>query len=308
MRKWNYLFEVPEQKKIRVIVHTDCKNEADDQFALAQHVMTPKFVVTGIIGAHFNTNYREYGPGNTAKASVEEIHKVLSLMDIDDMYDVYEGAGYPMVSETEPRDSAGARYIIEEAMKDDPRPLYIACLGGVTDLASAILLKPEICSRMTCIWIGGGNYPEGCWEFNMGQDVAAANVLMKSEMPLWQIPMNTYKQMTVSLAELQLYVRPCGAIGKYLFEQMVEFNDNAANVAHWPHGEIWGLGDNPTIAVLLEEQEKTDSYTVRPAPCIRYDDMKYSYEQENRAIRVYHKVDSRLTLSDLFAKLKLNFG
>ena len=28
---WNYAFQVPEQKKIRYIVHTDCKNEADDQ-------------------------------------------------------------------------------------------------------------------------------------------------------------------------------------------------------------------------------------------------------------------------------------
>ena len=41
-RQWNYDFEVPEQKKIRMIVHTDCKNEADDQFALAHHLMTPK--------------------------------------------------------------------------------------------------------------------------------------------------------------------------------------------------------------------------------------------------------------------------
>lgn len=26
---WNYAFQVPEQKKLRYIVHTDCKNEAD---------------------------------------------------------------------------------------------------------------------------------------------------------------------------------------------------------------------------------------------------------------------------------------
>lgn len=32
---WKYDFKVPDQKKYRVIVHTDCKNEADDQFAVA---------------------------------------------------------------------------------------------------------------------------------------------------------------------------------------------------------------------------------------------------------------------------------
>lgn len=41
MKKWNYKFNVPDKKKVRMIVHTDCKNEADDQFALAHHLMTP---------------------------------------------------------------------------------------------------------------------------------------------------------------------------------------------------------------------------------------------------------------------------
>ena len=50
---WKYAYQVSENKKIRVIVHTDCKNEADDQFALAHHLMTPKFDVRGIVAGHF---------------------------------------------------------------------------------------------------------------------------------------------------------------------------------------------------------------------------------------------------------------
>ena len=44
---WNYAYTVPENKKVRVIVHTDCKNEADDQYAVAHHLMTPRFDVKG---------------------------------------------------------------------------------------------------------------------------------------------------------------------------------------------------------------------------------------------------------------------
>ena len=50
---WNYAFTVPENKKVRVIVHTDCKNEADDQFAVAHHLMTPRFDVKGLVAGHF---------------------------------------------------------------------------------------------------------------------------------------------------------------------------------------------------------------------------------------------------------------
>lgn len=168
-------------------------------------------------------------------------------------------------------------------------------------------MKPEICQRMTAIWIGGGQYPEGGFEFNLMQDVYGANVLFNSQMPLWQIPMNVYKQLSVSLAELELKVRPYGKIGKYLADQMTEFNLMAAGDAHWPHGEIWGLGDQGVISVLMEEQEKTDSYEWIPAPSVDTKTMKYIHNSKNRKIRVYHHVNDRLTLEDFFCKLQLNF-
>lgn len=304
---WKYKFTVPENKKIRVIVHTDCKNEADDQFAVAHHLMTPRFEIKGIVAGHFCKNSQMYGEDGTAKASYEEINKVLKLMDLEGKYPVLMGASKGMTDETTPVDSEGARFIIEEAMKDDDRPLYVACQGAVTDVASALLMQPEIAERMTVIWIGGGGYPEGGFEFNLMMDIHAVNVLFSSKTDVWQIPMSLYKTMAVSLAELQQKVLPCGKIGEYLFTQMVEFNHYASDFNMvWPHGEIWGLGDQGTIAVLMEELEKT-SYDLLPAPRIA-EDMTYIHGQENRCIRVYHYLDARLTLEDFFAKLAINYG
>ena len=65
-----YHFHVPEQKKIRMIVHTDCKNEADDQFAVVHHLLTPKFLVKGIVAGHFDRSEKMYGSGKTASASL----------------------------------------------------------------------------------------------------------------------------------------------------------------------------------------------------------------------------------------------
>lgn len=304
---WNYEYTVPENKKVRVIVHTDCKNEADDQYAVAHHLMTPRFDVKGLVAGHFWKNPQQYGELGTAQASYDEIIKVMDLMGLKDQYPVKLGAPRGLEDEKTPIDSEGARLIIEEAMKDDKRPLYIACQGAVTDVASALLMKPEIADRMTVIWIGGGDYPKGGFEFNLMMDIHAVNVIFSSKVPVWQVPMSLYKVMAVSLAELQLKVRPCGEIGKYLFEQMVDFNHVAAKYEMaWPHGEIWGLGDQGTIAVLMEELEKA-SYDLVPAPRIA-EDMTYIHGQNNREIRVYNYLDARLTLEDFFAKLQLNFG
>lgn len=308
---WNYDFNVPEEKKIRLLVYTDCANEADDQYAVAHILMTPKFDVRGIIAAHFDriTEREEslYAPGTTARASLDEVNRVLDYMGVAGRYPVSLGSGVPLSDEYTPQISDGAQMIIDEAMREDERPLFIGCQGSVTDLASAILMKPEICDRMTAIWIGGGDYPNGGFEFNMMQDVHAGNVLFSSRMPVWQIPMKVYKTLSVSLAELQYKVKPCGELGRYLFENLVRLNERYGKYITWPHGELWGLGDQGVVAVLMQENERVDNFRMVPAPRVDQEDAHYIHDGKNREIRVYDSIDYRLTLEDFFAKLAINY-
>lgn len=303
----NYQFKVPDEKKIRYIIHTDAKNEADDQFTIAHALMTDKLDVKAIIAGHFNNkNDGRYAENTSATASFEEIEKIVHLMHLDGQYPILMGAQHGLPDEQTPVISEGAKFIVEEAMKDDPRPLYIGMQGAITDLASAILMEPKICERMTCIWIGGGAYPNGGPEFNLSMDIPGANVVFQSSMPLWQVTKTGYKQFTVTLAELQDRVMPYGQIGNYLFRQMVDFNLECAKNPRWPHGESWSLGDEGCIAVLLEEREQTDIFEEIPAPTFA-DDMTYIHGDTNRKIRVYHRLNARLDLEDLYAKLKINF-
>lgn len=308
---FRYEFQVPERKRVRYIVHTDCKNEADDQYTLAHILMTPKLDVKGIVAAHFDAATRfnpELKPGETAKASYGEVLKVMDLMHLSGQYPVLMGAPVALADEKTPIDSEGARFIIEEAMKEDNAPLFIGMQGCLTDLASAILMEPKICERMTAIWIGGGDYPAGGNEFNLMQDVHAANVVFKSSMPLWQVPVSTYKQFGVSLAELQYKVKPHGKIGAYLFDQLVELNEKLGDLPiPWPHGELWSLGDEGVIAALMEEAEKSDGYVMYPAPVVDCETLQYIHTGEYRPIRVYHTMNARLDLEDFFCKLAINF-
>ena len=212
---WNYAYTVPENKKVRVIVHTDCKNEADDQYAVAHHLMTPRFDVKGLVAGHFWKNPQQYGELGTAQASYDEIIKVMDLMGLKDQYPVKLGAPRALEDEHTPIDSEGARFIIEEAMKEDKRPLYIACQGAITDVASALLMKPEIAERMTVIWIGGADYPKGGFEFNLMMDINAANVVFSSTekeliwlCPLWRLLDGRTSASPPSLTALPRPTRP----------------------------------------------------------------------------------------------------
>ncbi|KRE22817.1 hypothetical protein [Paenibacillus sp. Soil522] len=158
------------------------------------------------------------------------------------------------------------------------------------------------------IWIGGGHYPIGGWEYNLLNDIDAANVVFDTNVGLWQVPHTVYTTMRVSIAELAYKVKPYGEIGSYLYQQLIDFNDWAAGAFQntpWSKGEMWSLDDSPAISLLLDDHEY--GYEIKPAPRIT-EDMYYVHDQKERMIRVYHYVDPRFTLEDMFAKLALTYG
>lgn len=295
-----YAFQVPEAKRLRVIINTDAKNEADDQFAIVQGLLTPKFCIRGLIAAHFGTRRTT----RSMQESHEEVLKVLELMDMTGDVPVFKGAEYALPDIHTPVPSPGAQAILEEAHRDDSRPLFVLFLGPLTDMASAYLMDPTIVGKLTCIWIGGGDWPKGGEEFNLSNDIHAANVVLQSGIPVWQVPRDVYSMIRVSLAELQVKVRPHGDIGRYLFEQLVDFNTAMGDQPGWPLGESWSLGDSPAIGLLLDEHQF--DYDVRPIPFID-GQMNYLPLESDKTMRVYRKVDPRFILEDLFSKLALCF-
>lgn len=318
-------YEVPKARKIRVLIDTDCHCEADDQFAVAHQLMTPKFDVVGIAAEHYATNFGAKSVEDSMRQSFDEAQLIVDLMGLRDEVKVYHGAAAQLPDEHTPVENEATDFIIEEAMKEDPRPLFITVQGATTNLASALLKKPEIADRITVIWIGGGVYPEGGYEFNTVNDVNAANVVMDSGAELWQVPMSVYSTMKVSFMELWDKVHPCGALGKHLVEYMMEFNtkfvpylseveqwmpkgiSDAAFRAMYPGGENWQVGDSPVVGLLLTDHD--GAYTIEGAPRFEPGTCRYILRPGNpHKIRVYHEVDVRFILDDFFAKIQYYFG
>jgi purine nucleosidase len=284
---------LPIEKRARLILNTDAKNEADDQYTIVHALLTPTFDLHGIIPAHFGSIKSK----TSLRDSHDEVVKILDLMGLWNRVRVEPGAEGSMPNETTPMASAGARLIIEEGMKDDPRPLYVAFLGPLTDMAAALLMEPRLNERNICVvWIGGGQWPVGGREYNLSNDIHAANVVMKSKVQLWQIPMSVYRMMAVSYAELMERVYDKGAIGKYLVEQLIDWNlrMHAGPIEHR------SLGDTPALSVILNPNGGISEWL--PAPEFN-SLMNYVHTGANRPIKVYHSIDVRYILEDFYAKL-----
>lgn len=281
--------------KIRIIICSDAKNEADDQYALVHAMLTNKFIIKGLVAGHFRDHW-------TNHLSYAEMVKLAKLTNTYGEYPIVLGADQKLVNIKEYEVSAGTRLIIEEALKEDSLPLYVLNIGALTDLAVALLEEPKITSKMTAIWVGGGRYPKGSKECNLGNDLIAANYVFASELPLWQIPSNVYKTTLVSLAQLKLRVAPMGKLGNYLYEQLITFIKTNAKEKSWINPECWVMGDSGAIGVLLEEQKSYYQEIIAP---IFDEEHHYIYNQKNRKIRVYQQLNNYFVIEDMLSKIEL---
>lgn len=285
-------------RRRRVIVNSDVKNEADDQFAIVHALLSPTLDVRGLIPAHFGTQRTT----TSMLESRDEVDLLLRLLGMEGAARVANGAPEKLPDEQTPIDSDGARLIISEAHTKGDGPLFIGFLGPLTDMASAILLDPTIVQRdVVVIWIGGPGYapdlvPLGSWpEFNLKNDIAAANVVFDSGITIWQVPSTIYRLLSVGYAELRQKVEPHGELGSYLLRQMVEFND----AHHKVPIESRSLGDSPAIGLMLEPW----SAVFRRQSPVRFTADGHYEPGRGGDIHVVEAIDSRFLLEDMFAKI-----
>lgn len=322
-------YRFPEQYAKRVVVCTDAHNEADDQFAIVHHLLTPCEKVLGVVACHYEymtaamcekarmqswSNERleqyladhQFAPIRGSMAlSYDEVERVISLLGMDNV-PILHGVEGPLTTIDPMTECEGVDFIIQEARKREEGRLYVCLQGAITDMAAALIKAPDIADNVTAIWIGGGRWPKGGEEFNLMQDVEAANTVFQSMAEVWQIPKDAYTQVVVSFSELQRRVRPCGELGRYLVDNLLRFHREIAldsNGDHALHRDAWILGDNPTVSVLAVE-DFGEAYRMEHAPIVNAD-YSYTHNLSGKLIRVYERVHERFIIEDLIAKLEL---
>ena len=211
---------------VDVVLDTDAYNEIDDQYAISYLLSYKERLNTRAIFAAPFHNHHSEGPADGMEKSYNEILNLLTLIKRDDLKkNVYRGSTEYLKDEKTPVESEAARKLCELAMEyDSENPLYVVAIGAITNIASAILMKPEIVDRIVIVWLGGHSlYWPDTNEFNMGQDIAAARIIFGCGAALVQIPcMGMASAFAVSEDELVRWLKGKNALCDYLVQHTVE--------------------------------------------------------------------------------------
>ena len=292
------MLEVPKGP-VDLVLDTDAYNEIDDQFAIAYAMKaTEKLCLKAIYAAPFH-NPRSESPADGMEKSYQEIMKLLRLAGKE--YPVFRGSQSYLPDEQTPVVSAAAQDLAERAMQySSKNPLYVVAIGAITNVASALLMKPEIADRVVVVWLGGHSLEWGDnREFNIQQDVASARVVFDSGAPLVILPCRgVVSAFTTTGPELQYWLGGKNDLADYLYHQTCdEANSYAA-------GKVWSrvIWDVTAVGWLLNDGERFMQSKIIPAPIPEYDH-HYAYDPRRPLCRIVYHIKRDALLGDLFAHI-----
>lgn len=286
--------------KIDVVLDTDTYNEIDDQYALSYLIKSgDKLNLKAVYAAPFY-NHKSEGPADGMEKSYQEILHLLQLMGKSDFAgNVYRGSASYLPDEKTPVESDAARHLAALAMEYTPeQPLYVTAIGAITNVASAMLINPEICDRIVLVWLGGNalEWPDNR-EFNCMQDVAAARVIFDSRAAVVQLPcMGVVSSFRTTRGELEMFLKGKNALCDYLLEITVHDGQAESPYSTWSR-VIW---DVTAVGWLLGEDFMQDRLI--PAPIPQYDH-HYSFDANRHFIRYVYNINRDALMEDLFRKL-----
>lgn len=285
--------------KVSIVLDTDTYNEIDDQFALAYaYLSKDKIQLEAVYAAPF-LNKRSQSAGNGMEKSYQEILRLLALLGKSSEGFAYRGSDRFLGDTSKPVRSEAAIDMVKKAMAaTTDNPLYVVAIGAITNVASAILIEPKIIDKIVVVWLGGNglDWPNQK-EFNLKQDVLAAQVVLNSGVPLVIYPCQpVVSHLLTTIPELEYFLKGKNKLADYLLQSTIEYSAGAKawSKVIWDVAALaWLVNPSWTPANLVHSPILTDQVT-------------YSVDHSRHFIKMVTSVNRDAIFRDLFGKLTDN--
>jgi inosine-uridine nucleoside N-ribohydrolase len=284
--------------RLDVVIDTDTYNEVDDQFALAYALNSPdRLHLEALYAAPF-LNSRSVSPADGMEKSFNEIIKLLGKTKHDSRDFVFKGSDRFLRDTKDPVTSPAALDLIRRARDmADGRLLYVVSIGAITDVASAILLQPDIIDKIVVVWLGGHPvYWPDTKEFNLMEDMLSARVVLDCGVPLIRIPcMGVASHLLTSLPELERYLMGKNDLCDMLVQNFREYRKDHFGWAK----EIWDIA---TIGYLMNSDWTVSVLDHSP---VLTEQCTWSIDQTRHLVRTVMSLSRNQIFADMFRKISL---
>ena len=178
--------------------------------------------VNGLIESNINPKDIYFDtPEEGVEKSYKEIINIFNKLNIDYNGKVFRGSPKYLDSYEKPIESQSSQFIIDTCLKYPDEKIYVCAIGCLTNIASALLINPEIIKNMVVVWTAGFptySFNHNKNSLNLVQDVYASQLLFECGVANVYLPgFNVGAQLTLSLPDMKEFVKGRGKIGDYLY-------------------------------------------------------------------------------------------
>jgi len=188
----------PKHAAIPVILDTDIGIDIDDTWALALLLASPELDLKLVVTDSHNT----VGKAKVAAKFLERVGRTDVPVGIGLKKDDQIGPQAPWVKDYDLAKYPGKIYedgvqAMIDTIMNSPQPITVIAIGPVPNLAEALRREPRIAQRARLVVMGGSvdrqyfGKPGRCPEYNVVQDIKAAQVAYGADWDVTMAPLDT---------------------------------------------------------------------------------------------------------------------
>ena len=269
-----------------VVIDADTANEVDDLFAVARGLVEPSWDVLALNATQWQAS--QWAVDQTMEESYRLNAVLLSYLGKGGEVASLRGAPSRLFDWGDKgRPSAASNFIVKAAQESDEEKLNVVVLGALTNVATALLQRPDIAERMRVYWLGSSyDFEEGFMrniDFNSVMDIQAVDTVLRSPVELHILPVNVAAAMTLHWEEAQERLEGEHQVTDFLLHRWYNHMDGGRD-----RRTIWDLA----LVEAIIDPELAEQVTVT-----------LSKDRSNREAHLYRRIDAAAMWERFYAAM-----
>ena len=266
----------------QIIIDTDSGNEIDDLYAVARAIISPELDVIGLTSEQWSF-HPEAGDSSVQVSQRLNVQLLKDLGRLDIPHPVGAADMLRFWDKPVPQPSPAAEFIIEKAKSlKHGKKLNVVTLGAMTNVASAIIMDPEIAPKIRLYSMALKYDPKSrVWnknEFNVRNDLDAVDYILNNpEVEIHIMTATTSGKFKFNKTKTSDLMKGKGPVWDFLINRWEQ---------KFPGYQDWVMWDVSLIEAMIDPELVKEVPALSPP------------ENKQRSINVYTYLNKELMLAD----------
>jgi purine nucleosidase len=255
----------------KVILDTDIGTDVDDALALAVLLGSRDVDLLAITTVYGDTRLRSKIAMHICELVSRSIQTFIGESQPISGREVWmsgsEGKNYKNLETHAPESKSAIEYLVQ-TISANPHSIEIIAIGPLTNIARAINSSPDFVKNVKRIWIMGGDFTQSKVEHNFKCDLAAAKIVLESQIPISILDLPNSQKTIIRIPEIDR-IKESPNLGMLLYSEIMSWIQ--------PRNQDWTIPHDPIAALAMIAPEYFDA---SPIGQVTIDNDGYSFWKE----------------------------